>query len=261
MHGLGNDFAVFDARTEPLIMTAPLAAALANRHTGIGCDQLIVVGPSDKADVSMRIWNPDGSEVEACGNASRCVAALVGKPCTIETRGGLLSATPSGDGASVDMGAPRFEWDEIPLAYAMDTTALPVGWEILEKPVAINVGNPHLVFFVPQVGIVPLGRLGPIIENDALFPRRINVNLGEIISRTHIRVRTWERGTGLTRACGTGACATAVAAIRSGLTDSIVTVELPGGRLVIEWRPGETIRMSGPATLAYTGQISLDSFR
>ena len=261
MHGLGNDFAVFDARTEPLAMTPALAAALADRHTGIGCDQLILVEPSEKADVRMRIWNADGSEVEACGNATRCVAALVGQDCSIETVGGLLSASPSGGGASVDMGQPRFDWETIPLAYAMDTSALPIGWEMLERPAAINVGNPHLVFFVPDMDAIPLDRLGPEIETDPLFPKRINVNVADIVDRTRIRARTWERGAGLTRACGTGACATAVAAIKAGLVDPNVTVELPGGPLVIEWQPGGSIRMTGPATLAYTGRIELDDFQ
>lgn len=261
MHGLGNDFAVFDARETPLAMTPALAAALADRHTGIGCDQLIVVEPSPVADVRMRIWNADGSEVEACGNATRCVAALVGRECSIETAGGLLSAAPGGDGASVDMGAPRFGWEEIPLGYAMDTTALPVGWEMLERATAINVGNPHLVFFVPDIDDVPLERLGPQIETDPLFPKRINVNVAQIIDKGRVRARTWERGAGLTQACGTGACATAVAAIRAGLADNEVTVELPGGPLVIEWRPGGSIRMTGPATLAYTGAIDLEAFR
>lgn len=261
MHGLGNDFAVFDARDEPLAMTPALAVALADRHTGIGCDQLIVVEPSDAADVRMRIWNADGSEVEACGNATRCVAALVGRDCSIETAGGLLSASPTGDGASVDMGAPRFDWDAIPLAYAMDTDAMPTAWEGLERPMAINVGNPHLVFFVPDIAAVPLDRLGPEIEHDPLFPNRINVNIAQIVSRTHIRARTWERGAGLTRACGTGACATAVAAIKAGLTDGEVTVALPGGPLIIAWQPGGHIRMTGPATLAYRGEIALGDYR
>lgn len=261
MHGLGNDFAVFDAREDALAMTPALAAALADRHTGIGCDQIIVVEPSTMADVRMRIWNADGSEVEACGNATRCVAALVGRECSIETAGGLLSASLSGADASVDMGTPRFDWAAIPLAYAMDTDRMPVGWEMLEHPAAVNVGNPHLVFFVPDIAAVPLDRLGPEIETDPLFPKRINVNIAQIIDRSRIRARTWERGAGLTLACGTGACATAVAAIKAGLTDPAVTVELPGGPLLIEWQPGSGIRMTGPAKLAYTGQVALDDFQ
>lgn len=261
MHGLGNDFAVFDAREQPLAITPALAARLADRHTGIGCDQLILVEPSAAADVRMRIWNADGSEVSACGNASRCVAVLVGQDCSIETAGGLLHASPTGEGASVDMGSPRFDWNEIPLAYAMDTAPLPLGWEVLERPAAVNVGNPHLVFFVPDIATVPLDRLGPQIETDPLFPERINVNVAEVVGRSHIRARTWERGAGLTRACGTGACATAVAAIRGGLTEDSITVELPGGPLAISWRPGGTIRMAGPATLAFTGEIALEDFR
>jgi len=261
MHGLGNDFAVFDAREQPLAMTPAMAAALADRHTGIGCDQLIVIEPSKQADAFMRIFNADGSEVEACGNATRCVAALIGHDCTIETVAGLLNASPGGNGASVDMGAPRFGWDEIPLAYAMDTARLPLGWDMLEGPAAINVGNPHLVFFVPSIDDVPLGEIGPRIETDAVFPNRINVNIAEVVDRSHIRARTWERGAGLTRACGTGACATAVAAISAGLVDGPVEVMLPGGPLVIDWQPGGTIRMTGPAQLAFTGSIAIEDFR
>ena len=261
MHGLGNDFAVFDAREQPLAMPPALAAALADRHTGIGCDQLIVIEPSAAADVRMRIWNADGSEVEACGNATRCVAALIGRDCSIETAGGLLHASPTGDGASVDMGRPRFGWSEIPLAYAMDTAPLPLGWEMLDRPMAVNVGNPHLVFFVADIAAVPLERLGPQIEADPLFPERINVNIAQVVDGTHIRARTWERGAGLTRACGTGACATAVAAIQRGLTSNEVTVELPGGPLTVAWQPGGSIRMTGPATLAYTGAVDIAAFQ
>ena len=261
MHGLGNDFAVFDAREQPLAMSPALAMALADRHTGIGCDQLIVIEPSDAADVRMRIWNADGSEVEACGNASRCVAALVGKDCSIETAGGLLQASPTAEGASVDMDQPRFDWNGIPLAYAMDTAPLPLGWEMLDRPMAVNVGNPHLVFFVPDIDAVPLDRLGPQIETDPLFPERINVNIAQVVDRTHIRARTWERGAGLTRACGTGACATAVAVIRSGLAENRVVVELPGGPLTIEWQPGGNIRMTGAATLAFTGAVDIAAFQ
>jgi len=156
----------------------------------------------------------------------------------------------------VDMGAPRFDWDEIPLAYAMDTDALPVGWEELENPAALNVGNPHVVFFVEDARAVPLDRLGPVIENDPLFPERINVNVASIEEGV-VRLRVWERGVGLTLACGTGACATAVAAIRRRLVSSPAVVRLPGGILTIEWAPGGTIRMSGPATLVYEGEVEL----
>lgn len=258
MHGLGNDFAVFDAREVPLDLTAGQARAIADRHTGIGCDQVIVVEPSTAADIAMRIFNADGGEVEACGNAARCVAWLVGGAVSIETAGGIIAGESSGAAASIDMGAPRFGWDEIPLAYPLDTAAMPVGWEELQEPTAVNVGNPHVVFFVPDAAAVPLDRLGPLIERDPLFPQRINVNVASTTGDA-IVLRVWERGAGLTRACGTGACATAVATIRRGLVASPVEVRLPGGALEIAWQPGGTIRMTGPATHVFTGEIDVEA--
>ena len=232
MHGLGNDFVVLDGRETPISMAPPLAAALADRKTGIGCDQVIVLVRSSSADLGMRIFNADGGEVESCGNASR----------------------------AVEMGRPRFEWQDIPLAYAMDTLALPVGWEDLENPGAVNVGNPHVVFFVPDCDAVDLARLGPQIECDPLFPERINVNVATLVGPDHLRLRVWERGTGLTRACGTGACASAVAAIRRGMTAREVRVTLPGGTLDIAWPMGGQVRMSGPASESYRGSFELADF-
>jgi diaminopimelate epimerase len=260
MHGLGNDFVVIDARVQAVAMTEPRARAIADRQTGIGCDQLIVLEHSASADAKMRTWNADGSEVEICGNATRAVALLLGKSATLETIGGPISVTPQSDGATVDMGEPRFDWDAIPVAYAMDTSALPVGWESLENPAAVNVGNPHVIFFVDDAAGVDLARLGPIIENDPLFPDRINVNVATITGPSALTLRVWERGAGLTRACGTGACATAVVAIRSKRVASPVTVTLPGGDLTIAWAPGETIRMTGPATHVFTGETDWESF-
>jgi diaminopimelate epimerase len=251
MHGLGNDFAVFDARQGPVAMDAARARVIADRRTGVGCDQVIVLEPSEVADLRMRIWNSDGGEVEACGNATRCVVLLEGRPVTIETKGGVLS----GDSGGIDMGAPRFGWEEIPLAYAMDTGAMPVAWEELDEPFAVNVGNPHVVFFVEDADAVDLARLGPVIEHDPLFPERVNVNVASMEDGA-IRLNVWERGAGLTQACGTGACATAVAAISRELASSPVEVRLPGGALVIDWAPGGTIRMSGPATHVFTGQLA-----
>jgi len=256
MHGLGNDFVIFDAREAPLEMDAVRARALADRRTGIGCDQLIVLEPSDTADLRMRIWNADGSEVEACGNASRCVAAILGGTSRIETAGGILTASAEEGGASVAMGRPRFAWDEIPLAYPMDTERMPVGWDELQEPAAVNVGNPHVVFFVDDSRAVPLDHLGPAIETDPLFPERVNVNVASIEEGT-IRLRVWERGAGLTQACGTGACATAVAAIRRKLVQSPVVVRLPGGALTIAWRPGDEIVMKGAATPVFEGEVEL----
>jgi diaminopimelate epimerase len=259
MHGLGNDFVILDARAEPLAINEARARAIADRRTGIGCDQLILLEPSAEADLRMRIFNADGGEVEACGNAARCVALLEGGERRIETAGGIIRSLANGASATVDMGVPRFGWEEIPVAYAMDTSRMPVGWDELRAPFAVNVGNPHLVFFVPDAAAVPLDLLGPEIEQDPLFPHRINVNVATLRDE-HIELYVWERGAGLTRACGTGACATAVAAISQKLARSPVQVRLPGGTLTIEWSPGETIRMSGAATHVFTGELDFEAF-
>lgn len=260
MHGLGNDFVVIDARETAVEMTADRARAIADRHTGIGCDQLILIGPSTRADVSMRIFNADGSEVDACGNATRCIPLFVGRDVTIETRAGLLRARLADGGASADMGAPRFDWDAIPLAYAMDTASLPTSWEDLPPPACVNVGNPHAIFFVDDLDAVDTARLGSLIENDPLFPKRVNVNFAQVTGANRLRLIVWERGAGLTQACGTGACATAVAAIRRGLVDGPVTISLPGGDLVIDWRPGGTIQMTGPAVHVFDGTADWSRF-
>jgi diaminopimelate epimerase len=256
MHGLGNDFVIFDSREAPVEMTEERVRALADRRTGIGCDQLIVLEPSEAADVRMRIWNSDGGEAESCGNAARCVALLLGGAGWIETAGGLLAASAEDGAATVDMGNARFGWDEIPLAYPMDTAAMPVAWEDLREPFAVNVGNPHVVFFVGDIDAVDLERLGPIIENDPLFPERVNVNIASVDGAV-LRLRVWERGSGLTQACGTGACATAVAAVSRKLVATPVRVRLPGGTLNVAWAPGSTIAMSGPATRVFEGEVEL----
>ncbi len=261
MHGLGNDFVVLDTRAQAIPpMTAAMARALADRKTGIGCDQLILLEESTTADFRMRIFNADGSEVEACGNATRAVALFHGAPAHIETAGGILAVQPGSGGAAVDMGEPRFDWEAIPLAYAMDTAALPVGWEELEQPTAVNVGNPHAVFFVDDCDAVPLDRLGPMIEHDPLFPQRVNVGVATVESRDAMRLRVWERGAGLTRACGTGACAAAVAAMRRGLVDREVTVTLPGGALLIAWGEDGRLTMTGPATESFRGTFDWGDF-
>ena len=261
MHGLGNDFVVLDARETALpAISASFASAIADRHTGIGCDQMIVLEPSERHAFKMRIFNADGSEVEACGNATRAVALLHGEAAQIETAGGTLSLEPAEGGASVDMGEPRLEWDQIPLDYPMDTLTMPVGWGTLKSPVAVNVGNPHVIFFVEDADRIDLQKLGPQIESDPLFPERVNVNVASGVGEDHLKLRVWERGAGLTRACGTGACATAVAAIRRGLVGNRVTVTLPGGDLVIEWSPGKTIRMTGPAAESFRGEFEWEDF-
>lgn len=261
MHGLGNDFVVLDARIGGVpVMTNALARALADRQTGIGCDQLILLEPSDAADLRMRIFNHDGGEVEACGNASRAVGLLLGESARIETLGGMLLVVPADGGVAVDMGEPRFEWDQIPLAYPMDTHHMPVAWDVLDGPTAVNVGNPHVIFFTEDTGAIELDRLGPEIEHDPLFPERINVNVATIESRQRIRLRVWERGVGETRACGTGACASAIGAMRRGLVDRAVTVALPGGELLIEWTDEGRIRMTGPATESFRGTFESSDF-
>ncbi|PLK23985.1 diaminopimelate epimerase [Porphyrobacter sp. TH134] len=261
MHGLGNDFVVLDAR-EAVIppMTNAVVRALGDRRTGIGFDQLILLEPSATHDFRARFFNSDGSESGACGNGSRAVALLHGAAATVETAGGPIRLEPLAGAARVDMGAPRFDWDVIPLAFAMDAFAMPVAWEPLNNPMAVNVGNPHAIFFVGDADAVDLGALGPVIEHDPLFPERVNVNVASVAGPDHLRLRVWERGAGLTRACGTGACATAVAAIRRGLVNSPVRVTLPGGDLTIAWAPGGTIEMTGPAAISFRGTFDWDDY-
>jgi diaminopimelate epimerase len=261
MHGLGNDFVVLDGRGDPLpVIDGAAAAAIADRHAGIGCDQLIVLSSSTSADLRMRIFHPDGSEVEACGNASRAVGLLVGEPVRIETLGGVIAAGPAVEGIAVEMGRPRFGWEDIPLAYPADTHMLPLAWEELVKPAAVNVGNPHVIFFVDDPWAVDLARLGPMIETDAIFPERVNVNVAAITGRESIDLRVWERGAGLTLACGTGACATAIGAMRRGLVERKVIVTLPGGPLSIQWRDDDEIVMTGPATESFRGSFDAAAF-
>jgi diaminopimelate epimerase len=259
MHGLGNDFVIVDARQEPFDVTPALARAIADRRTGIGCDQLIVLEPSETADLKMRIWNGDGGEVESCGNATRCVVQLTGAT-SIDSDGGLLTGEDLGAEIEVAIGEPRFAWQEIPLAFPTDTAALPMAWHGLEHPFAVNVGNPHLVFFVPDAREVPLADLGPRIEHDPAFPERINVN---VVTYVHdrLKLRTFERGAGETLACGTGACASAVAAIATTRARSPVTVDMTGGSLTVSWAPGDQIRMRGTATHVFEGELDLDALR
>jgi diaminopimelate epimerase len=259
MHGLGNDFVIIDARNEPFEVTPALACAIADRRTGVGCDQLIILEPSDTADLRMRIWNSDGGEVESCGNATRCVIQLTGER-TIDSAGGLLDGSSDGAEVEVSIGEPRFAWNEIPLAYPMDTDSLPMAWDGLTHPMALNVGNPHLVFFVEDSLDIDLHELGPRIEHDPAFPERINVNVAKLAGND-IHLKTWERGAGLTLACGTGACATGVAAIRSKLAVSPVKVIMPGGSLTISWKAGETIRMRGGTTHVFEGELDLEALQ
>lgn len=260
MHGLGNDFVVLDSREAELPpVTGQFARAIADRRTGIGCDQLILLERSQRADLAMRIFNADGGEVESCGNATRAIGLMLGQPVSVETSGGLLKVSPEGADISVTFEPPRLEWDAIPLAYAMDTLSMPVGWEDLQNPAAVNVGNPHAVFFVDDAEAVDLARLGPLIEHDPLFPQRVNVNIAAVHDGA-IELRVWERGVGETRACGTGASATAIAAIRRGLVASPVEVRLKGGTLVIGWDGHGTFSMTGAAAESFRGTFDWDDF-
>ena len=270
MHGLGNDFVVFDARNQGLALDTALARAVADRHTGVGCDQVIVIErASNGADAFMRIFNADGGEVESCGNAARCVAQLLMNEeevsnVKIETAGGPLACTSAGGGnVSVDMGAPRLDWREIPMAQAVDTVsfALPVeGFDekALREAAAVSMGNPHCVLFVGNADKAPVEKLGPIIEHHVWFPARTNVVFTERRSEKTLRARVWERGTGVTLACGTGACAAVVAACRRGLTERKCDVLLDGGKLSIEWRESDGhVLMTGPATLSFRGDMDI----
>jgi diaminopimelate epimerase len=269
MNGLGNDFVVLDARGKAIQLTPEGARRISDRAKGIGCDQVIVLEPSSKADVFMRIFNADGSQVGACGNATRCVAWLMAqesgrREMTVETAAGLLRAeVESPERVTIDMGIPRFAWNEIPLAEPFhDTTGIelqigPIDAPVLHSPSVVNVGNPHAIFWVDDVDAHDLARLGPLLENHPIFPERANISLAQILSPDRIKLRTWERGTGLTRACGTAACAAAVAAARKNLTGRRVTVELPGGPLLIDWRVADGhILMSGPTELEFEGTLS-----
>src|SRR6476619_6004446 len=189
LHGLGNDFVIIDAREQAFGVTPALARAICDRRTGVGCDQLIVLEPSDRADLRMRIWNSDGGEVQSCGNATRCVIQLTGAR-RIDSAGGLLEGVDFGTEVEVSIGEPCFGWDEVPLAYPIDTAALPMGWDGLARPMALSVGNPHLVFFVDDLDAVPLEEIGPRIENDAIFPERINVNVAQVEGDA-VRLKTW----------------------------------------------------------------------
>ena len=263
MHGLGNDFVVFDARRQPVHLSDAQVRAIADRRTGVGLDQMIVVGPptNGAAAASMTIRNADGGEVEACGNATRCVASVLMAESGvarlgIETIVGLLDVTDAGGGRyAVDFGPARHDWREIPLAEARDTLHLGIAVGPLVDPVAVNVGNPHAVFVVEDVAAIDLETHGPVVEHHPLFPMRINVEAIQILSRERIRMRVWERGVGVTRACGTGACAALIAASLRGLTERHAEVILDGGALDIDWRDDGHVVMTGPVALSFSGSL------
>ncbi len=267
MNGLGNDFVVVEARTAPFAPTPEEVRAIADRKAGIGCDQLISIEPSTTADARVRFWNADGEEVGACGNGSRCVGWLLMEAAgtdqaVMETLGGPLQARRIGDKlVSVDMGAPRLAWDQIPLSEEMNTTGIelqvgPIDAPHLHTPGCVNMGNPHVVFFVADAETAPVREAGSMIEHHMLFPEGVNVGFAQIKARDRIRLRVWERGAGLTKACGTGACAALVAAARRNLTDRMATLELDGGELTVEWRRSDDhVIMTGPLEIEFTGVL------
>ena len=281
MNGLGNDFAILDGRTRPFRLSEASTRAIANRETGIGCDQVIVLEhpqqkdapPTRNTDVFMRILNADGSEVAACGNASRCVAVLLGRELgkpriIIDTLAGRLEAEVTGEtSARVDMGQPGLKWHEIPLSEEFhDTRHIelevgPRGNPVLHSPSVVSMGNPHCIFWVENVHAHDLASLGPFLEHHPLFPERANISLAELSGPDELTLRVWERGAGETLACGTSACAAAVAAARKRLTGRRVRVNLPGGTLLIDWRESDDhVLMTGPVTFEYDGALPVDEY-
>jgi diaminopimelate epimerase len=268
MHGLGNDFVVLDARTAALDLTPERRRAIADRRLGVGCDQLIVLEPPTEreADVFMRIYNPDGGEAQACGNATRCVASVVMDErktdlVTVQTVAGLLESQKTGVGSnglpviSVDMGLARLDWRDIPVREACDTKHMPVGIGPLQDPVGTNMGNPHATFFVDNAAAIPLGELGPKLEHDRFFPERANIGVAQLLGEDRLRLRVWERGAGITLACGSGACAAVVAASRRGLVPRKADVVLEGGTLSIEWLRDDHVLMTGGIAVAFKGEL------
>lgn len=268
MHGLGNDFVVFDARDTALSLTPAQARAVADRHFGIGCDTVVVIRPGGAAaDASLLFYNADGAESESCGNATRCVARFLMNErglarVKLQTKGGMLVCSDAGKGlVTSDMGEPKLEWAQIPMASAVDTNnfSLQVGGTSITASAA-SMGNPHCVLFVPDAEKAPVAALGPQIETLPLFPKRVNVEFAQVLDQGKIRMRVWERGVGITLACGTGACATAVAAVRRGLTGRKVELVLDGGSLFIEWREEDNhVLMTGPTAMPFRGRVDLDT--
>lgn len=274
MNGLGNDFLVWDARDEPLRLAPDVIAALGDRTGGIGFDQMITVERSTAGvDAFMRIHNCDGTQVDACGNATRCIGRLLmeeaGKDvASVETNAGLLHAFAGTAPrmVTVDMGKPRLNWDQIPLAEEFaDTRAIelqigPIDEPILHTPAVVNMGNPHAIFWVDDIEAYDLSRVGPLLERHPVFPEGANISLAHVFAENQIRVKVWERGAGLTRACGTAACAVAVAAARDGRAGRKSTIHLPGGPLEIEWRESDGhVLMTGPTEVEFEGDIDLDT--
>ncbi len=263
MHGLGNDFCVFDARKADLGITPERAARVADRQRGVGCDQVIILEPGNGADVFMRIRNPDGSEAGACGNATRCVASLVADELgrdrvTVRTIAGDLPVQRLPGGLwCADMGAPRLDWQQVPLAAPADTLHVPLSLGPVSDPAACSMGNPHATFFVDDLAALDIPTLGPQLERHPIFPDRANIGFAQVLAPDRIKLIIWERGAGMTLACGSGACATIVNAARRGLTGRRASVELPGGVLEMEWRADNHVLMTGPVATSFLGEIAL----
>ena len=264
MNGLGNDFVVVEARSAPFEPTAAQVRAIADRTSGIGCDQLISSAQASGADARARFWNADGDEVGACGYGTRCVGWLMmqasGKDeVAILTRAGLLHARRAGERlVSVDMGEPGLDWRTIPLSDAQDTLLMdvPLHPGLSEPGTCVSMGNPHIVFFMSELDEAFVRSVGPVIERHPLFPEGVNVGFAQVIDRGRIALKVWERGAGLTQACGTGACAALVAAVRRDLTDRSAVVLTDGGELLIEWRAEDDhVIMTGPAAVDFAGEL------
>lgn len=259
MHGAGNDFVVIDSRGRDAVVTPGLAKALGDRNRGVGFDQLAEIRDASGADFELDFWNSDGSRAGACGNATRCVSDYVMRGLGLDAvslvtqRGGLQAVRLPDGRVSVNMGAPQLDWADVPLARAVDTLHLPLSGD----PAAVGMGNPHCVFFVPDAEAVDLPAVGSVWEHDPLFPQRTNVEFANLIGPDHLRMRVWERGAGITLACGSGACATAVAANLRGLTGRKVTLDLDGGVLEIDWR-NDGVWMTGPVAHVFDGWLSPD---
>lgn len=265
MHGLGNDFVVIDGRESVPNLTTAQIQLVADRHFGVGCDQLIIIEPPTNAtaDVFMRIYNPDGSEAEACGNATRCVASLLMNEQSLEkfiiqTLNGNLPATLQDDGnVTIDMGLAQLGWQDVPLSHELDTLHLPIAEGQLKDPVAVGMGNPHCVFIVDDADAIDLPAVGPLVENHKLFPNRTNVEIVSLKTDGALRLRVWERGAGITLACGSGACAAMVAAHLRGLVDRTADIELNGGVLHMEWLENGHVLMAGPVATSFIGELDL----
>ncbi len=261
MHGAGNDFVVLDARAHPLDLAPAAAARIADRHRGVGCDQIILIEPDDDAAAFMRILNADGSESGACGNATRCVAALLAgetgaRRLAIRTNAGLLPAEIKGPTlVEVDMGAPKLGWEDIPLAEPADTLSLRLALGPVQNPAACSMGNPHATFFVDDLTHLQIETIGPKLEHARLFPERANIGFARIDAPDRIRLRVWERGAGLTLACGSGACAALVNAHRRGLAARRAEIEMDGGTLTLTWRDDGHVLMEGPVALVFEGEL------